>query len=145
MQFAYITGWRAKSAVITLEWRQVDFRAEDIRLEPGTTKNKAGRTFPFTSELRTLLEAQHVEHERLKKQGVVVPWECRGCSIGWSLVELHTVGDSLCFGSREVASNNRRIADRRPDDWCHHHTAINKNGHWPTHVHGGRLPHTVRT
>jgi hypothetical protein len=28
----------------------------------------------FTSELRTLLEAQHAEHERLKKRGKVVPW-----------------------------------------------------------------------
>ena len=74
VQFAYITGWRAKSEVIKLEWRQIDLKAGEIRLEPGTTKNKAGRTFPFTGELRTLLEAQHVEHERLKKQGVVVPW-----------------------------------------------------------------------
>jgi integrase len=45
-----------------------------VRLEPGTTKNGKGREFPFTRELRTLLEAQHVEHERLKKQGTVVPW-----------------------------------------------------------------------
>ena len=45
-----------------------------MRLEPGTTKNGKGREFPFTRELRTLLEAQHVEHERLKKQGTVVPW-----------------------------------------------------------------------
>ena len=73
VQFAYITGWRAKSEVITLEWRQIDLKVGEIRLEPGTTKNKAGRTFPFTIELRTLLEAQHAEHERLKKQGVVVP------------------------------------------------------------------------
>ena len=31
-----------------------------MRLEPGTTKNKEGRTFPFGAlpELRTLLEAQ---------------------------------------------------------------------------------------
>jgi integrase len=59
VQFAYITGWRAKSEVIKLEWRQIDLKAGEIRLEPDTTKNKAGRTFPFTDELRIPLEAQH--------------------------------------------------------------------------------------
>ncbi len=49
-------------------------KAGEVRLEPGTTKNKEGRTFPFTRELRTLLETQHAEHERLKKGGHVVPW-----------------------------------------------------------------------
>jgi integrase len=43
-------------------------------LEPGTTKNKDGRTFPFTTALRTLLERQRDERDRLKKQGQVVPW-----------------------------------------------------------------------
>jgi integrase len=74
VKFAYITGWRAKSEVLTREWRHFDMKAGEIRLEPGTTKNKEGRTFPFTSELRTLIEAQHAEHERLKKRGKVVPW-----------------------------------------------------------------------
>jgi integrase len=74
VKFAYITGWRVKSEVLTREWRHVDLKAGEVRLEPGTTKNKEGRTFPFTSELRTILEAQHAEHERLKKRGKVVPW-----------------------------------------------------------------------
>jgi integrase len=62
VKFAYITGWRVKSEVLTREWRHVDLKAGEVRLEPGTTKNKEGRTFPFTTELRTLLEAQHAEH-----------------------------------------------------------------------------------
>jgi integrase len=74
VRFAYITGWRVKSEVLTREWRHVDLKTGEVRLEPGTTKNKEGRTFPFTRELRTLLEAQHAEHERLKKRGKVVPW-----------------------------------------------------------------------
>lgn len=74
VMFAYITGWRVKSEVLPLEWRQVDLKAGEVRLEPGTTKNKEGRTFPFTRELRVLLEAQYAEHERLKKRGHVVPW-----------------------------------------------------------------------
>jgi integrase len=74
VQFAYVTGWRVKSEVLSREWRHVDFHAGEVRLEPGTTKNKEGRTFPFTRELRLLLERQHQEHERLKKKGRVVPW-----------------------------------------------------------------------
>ncbi|MEQ1575881.1 MAG: site-specific integrase [Vicinamibacterales bacterium] len=73
VQFAYITGWRAKSEVLSLQWKQVDLKAGEVRLEPGTTKNNEGRTFPFTVALRALLEAQHVEHERLKKKGQIVP------------------------------------------------------------------------
>jgi integrase len=53
--FAYITGWRS-SEILGLTWRPVDFQAGTVRLEPGTTKNQNGRTFPFTPELRTLLE-----------------------------------------------------------------------------------------
>ena len=51
--FAYITGWRVNSEVLTLEWRQVDFKAGEVRLEPGTTKNKEGRTFPLATTLRS--------------------------------------------------------------------------------------------
>lgn len=72
--FAYITGWRIPSEVLPLEWRQVDFRAGEIRLDPETTKNRDGRVFPMTDDLRALLKAQHVEHERLKKAGTFVPW-----------------------------------------------------------------------
>ena len=58
---------------LALEWRQVDLRARIVRLDPGMTKNDEGRTFPFTKELRTLLETQHAEHERLKKRGKIEP------------------------------------------------------------------------
>ena len=71
--FAYITGWRITDEVLPLEWRQVDFQAGEVRLEPGTTKNKQGRTFPFTDELRSLLEAQQAEHLRLAKAGHLFP------------------------------------------------------------------------
>lgn len=47
--FAYITGWRGPSEVLTLQWSQVSFAGGVVRLEPGDA-----RTFPFTSELRTL-------------------------------------------------------------------------------------------
>jgi hypothetical protein len=50
VRFAYLTGWRMKSEVLSLTWKNVDFNAGQVRLEPGTTKNKEGRTFPFTPE-----------------------------------------------------------------------------------------------
>jgi len=63
-EFAYLTGWR-KEEILGLQWRQVDFQAQTLRLEPGTTKNDEGRTFPFGTypALKVLLEAQR-EHTR---------------------------------------------------------------------------------
>jgi len=73
--FAYLTGWRIRSEVLPLEWRQVDFASRgSVRLDPGTTKNKQGRTFVMTAELRALLETQRAATEATqRKQGVVIP------------------------------------------------------------------------
>jgi integrase len=54
--FAYITGWRIRSEVLSLRWDQVDSQAEVVRLEAGTAKNEEPREFPYTDELRDLLE-----------------------------------------------------------------------------------------
>jgi hypothetical protein len=43
------------------------------QLDPHTTKNDEGRTFPFTDALQQLLEAQKVEHDRLKAEDVIWP------------------------------------------------------------------------
>lgn len=74
VQFAYITGWRIPSEVLPLQWRHVDFEARVVRLDPHTTKNDEGRTFPFTDALQQLLEAQKAEHDRLKAEEVLCPW-----------------------------------------------------------------------
>lgn len=75
IQFSYITGWRIVSEVLPLEWRQVDFNAGEVRLDAGTTKNREGRVFPFTDELRRILRAQQQEHEeRIRSAGLIVPW-----------------------------------------------------------------------
>jgi integrase len=70
--FAYLTGWRLTSEVLPLEWRQVDWNGRLVRLDPGTTKNGEGRSFPLTAALEHLLKAQLAEHERLKKAGRIV-------------------------------------------------------------------------
>lgn len=36
-----------------------------MRLDPGTTKNTEGRTFPFTAALEAVLGAQKAEHDGL--------------------------------------------------------------------------------
>jgi integrase len=44
-----------------------------VRLDPGTTKNREGRVFKMTRELRTVLEAQRDERDRLNKQDKLCP------------------------------------------------------------------------
>jgi integrase len=43
--FAYITGWRIDSEVLSLDWRQVDFSAGEVRRDPGKTKNTSSPPF----------------------------------------------------------------------------------------------------
>lgn len=74
VRFAYLTGWRIDSEVLPLQWRQVDIDGGEVRLNAGTTKNGAGRVFPLTTELRTLLKEQLAEHERVKKAGHICPF-----------------------------------------------------------------------
>jgi integrase len=66
--FAYLTGWRTKSEILPLEWRQIDFKAGTVCLDSGTTKNGEGRTFVMTPELRACLEAQRTLTEEVQKR-----------------------------------------------------------------------------
>jgi integrase len=73
--FAYITGWRLKAEILPLQWRQVDFKAGVVTLDVGSTKNRDGRTFPMTPELRATLESQRATTDALQKKiGAIVPW-----------------------------------------------------------------------
>jgi integrase len=56
--FAFITGWRTPSEILPLEWRHVDLKAGEVRLDAGTTKNGEARTFPLTRDLRRVLDDQ---------------------------------------------------------------------------------------
>jgi integrase len=75
-EFAYLTGWR-KAELLSLTWAQVDLRAGTVRLEPGTTKNSEGRTFPFAAlpALGALLAAQYEWTRAVEKTAArVIPW-----------------------------------------------------------------------
>ena len=77
VEFAYLSGWRVRSEVLPLTWRQVDFEHGVVRLEPGSTKNDEGRTFPFTAfpALAELLRRQWDHTMALQmEQGAVIPW-----------------------------------------------------------------------
>jgi integrase len=76
VQFLHLTGWRRGEA-LSLQWRQVDLKAGVVRLEPGTTKNDDGRTFPFTAspELReVLLHQREVTSALERERGQIIPW-----------------------------------------------------------------------
>jgi integrase len=76
IQFAAWTGWR-KREVLTLTWAQVDFAPQEVRLEPGSTKNNDGRVFPF-SALPALGDLIYRQRERTtaleKKLKTTIPY-----------------------------------------------------------------------
>lgn len=74
--FMYWSGWR-RSAVLTRQWRHVDFDRGEIRLDPGETKNGKGRTLPFSAvpALADVLRAQRDYTRAVERRtGQVVPW-----------------------------------------------------------------------
>lgn len=74
VQFAYVSGWRVQSEILPIQWRNVDRENWEVRLDPGTTKNQAGRVFPFTDTLRGVFDALWREHEALKAKGTICPY-----------------------------------------------------------------------
>ena len=47
IRFGYFTGWRLDSEVLTLQWANVDWKGQQVRLEAGITKNGEARVFPL--------------------------------------------------------------------------------------------------
>jgi len=62
--------------VLSLDWRQVDFKAGTVTLDVGRTKSKAGRVFPFADlpELSELLRMRKADPEPLeRKTATIIP------------------------------------------------------------------------
>ena len=77
MTFAYLTGWRVPSEVLTLTWDRVDFNAGVVKLNVNSTKNDQGRTFPFDAlpALAALLRAQRDYTTAVEREtGSIVPY-----------------------------------------------------------------------
>lgn len=71
LTFAYLTGWRLASEVLTLKWSNVDLAEGMVKLAPNTvTKNKEARTLPTRPwpEIHALLEAQRDAVSQLEKE-----------------------------------------------------------------------------
>jgi len=75
VEFLYLSGWQVGEA-LSLEWRQVDFQAGIVRLDPGTTKNDEGRTFPFSvlPRLEAVLRRQRELTTKAERRiGQIIP------------------------------------------------------------------------
>lgn len=107
--FAYLTGWRIPSEVLTLQWPQVDREAKTIRLEPGTAKNREGRTFPYgvLPELEDVITDQWQERERLKTAGTICPYV------------FHRAGKAISdlYGAWRAACRTAGVPGRIPHDF----------------------------
>ena len=99
VKFSYITGWRIPSEVLKLQWRHVEFETRVVHLDPHTTKNDEGRTFPFTDALEQLLEAQKAEHDHAARPGRL-PNDRR--ALASSLAERRRFDDGRSALSRQV-------------------------------------------
>jgi len=73
---AYWTGWRVPSELMPLEWRQIDEHRKIIRLEPGTTKNRDGRTFPYAElpEVAAAIKECREATDSAKGKGTITPY-----------------------------------------------------------------------
>lgn len=110
IEFTYLTGWRI-GEIRSLTWRQVDFKAGVVRLEPGTTKNDEGRIFPFKAspELADLLTRQRQVTSAVEKgTGQIVPWVFHRS--GRRIKSLHMTWRRAC---REAGCPGRFVHDLR--------------------------------
>jgi integrase len=76
IEFASITGFRI-GEIRSLTWAQVDLGHSILRLEPGTTKNDEGRTWPFDlhARLGALIREQRQRTDALQRRlGKIVPY-----------------------------------------------------------------------
>jgi integrase len=76
VEVGFVTGMR-RSELLDLQWKDVDWRAGEIRLGVGSTKNNDGRTWPFLLHPR-LLAALKEQRERVeaiqRERGFLIPW-----------------------------------------------------------------------
>lgn len=71
---AYLTGWRTDSEILPLEWRHVDLKAHELRLDAVMAKNKDGRVFPMTPELVDVFVRRDQVRRELAQAGHVCPF-----------------------------------------------------------------------
>ena len=60
--------------MLTLQWRQVDFGAGEVRLDAGTTKNNEGRVFPMTASSAECSKANARAGPAATRTRLDLPW-----------------------------------------------------------------------
>jgi integrase len=69
---AYWLGWR-RGELLRLEWRRVNLKRGTVRLDPGTTKNKAGRHAFLPPDALAVIKAWREETSRIERaRGIIV-------------------------------------------------------------------------
>jgi integrase len=152
--FGFLTGWR-KGDILGLEWRNVDFKRGEIRIDVGKDKSRKGRVFIMTVELRTLLANTRAAQNRTRIASVpgkqvptltsrVFPvgefrktWRtaCYKAGIPCTVVPVKKGGKQ---GTVKVISTSRTFHDlrrsfvREMDILGVRHGAIKKLGGWKT-------------
>jgi integrase len=111
----YLTGWR-RGEVLSRQWKHIDFAKGWLRLEPGQSKNRQGRMFPLTAELRAVLEAQRERVREIENAtGTIIPWvfvrddgaPIRGLRKAWATAcKRAGVGKKLIHDFRRTAVRN---------------------------------------
>ena len=93
--------------MLNLAWSQVDFEAETVRLEPQTTKNDEGRTFPSTYSPASKQRADPIAPPVLRQVPVPVPQliECPDVGIPLARRSLHRASR----GNVLTPSSGRRL------------------------------------
>jgi integrase len=72
--FGYYTGWRV-TEILNLQWRQIDISTAEVRLDPGTTKNREGRVIYLDGELlETMKEQRAFVLSIQRERGEIIPW-----------------------------------------------------------------------
>ena len=70
LRFAYLSGWRFASEVLTLEWRDVDTARGEITLPPERSKNGESRVLPYRAhpELVAIIEGQREATRAIERE-----------------------------------------------------------------------------
>jgi hypothetical protein len=77
--FTFVTGWRINGEILPLQWRQVDLKLGEVRLDPGTTKNLEGSRLLLdvraegTAEIATQSRRRHPASEGDDRSARVPP------------------------------------------------------------------------
>jgi integrase len=67
IEAAHVTGWR-RGDLLSRRWRHVDLGAGWLRIDPGETKDGAGRNFPLIPQLREVLERQMERRKAIERE-----------------------------------------------------------------------------